>query len=68
MKVKEIREFNAEELQSRITETRKQIVELRFQHALRKLENPAKLPESRKILSRLLTIQSEKLRQSQQGK
>ena len=60
MKVKEIREFTTEELQSRINETRKEIVELRFQHALRKLENQAKLPQSRKLLSRLLTIQSEK--------
>ncbi len=62
MKVKEIREFTAEELQSRINETRKEIVELRFQHAVRKLENQAKLPQSRKLLSRLLTIQTEQSR------
>jgi large subunit ribosomal protein L29 len=65
MKVKEIREFTGEELEARIKETRKQIVELRFQHALHKLENPAKLPVTRKVLSRLLTIQTEKNREAE---
>ena len=61
MKVKEIRELGADEIQSRIEDTRKQIVEMRFQHAARKLENPAKIKASRKTLSRLLTIKTEKL-------
>lgn len=60
MKVKEARELKMEEIQARIDETRKQIVELRFQLAVRKLESPAKLRTARKTLARLLTIQSEK--------
>ena len=60
MKVREMRELQTEELQTRIDEMRKQIVELRFQLAVRKLDNPAKLRTARKTLARLLTIQTEK--------
>ncbi|PWT96584.1 MAG: 50S ribosomal protein L29 [Candidatus Melainabacteria bacterium] len=60
MKVKEMRELQIEELKARIDETRKQIVEMRFQLAVRKLENPAKLRTARKTLAKLLTIQTEK--------
>ncbi|MBK9204769.1 MAG: 50S ribosomal protein L29 [Candidatus Obscuribacter sp.] len=38
----------------------KSIVEMRFQMAMRKLENPAKLRVTRKQLAQLLTIQTEK--------
>ena len=60
MKVREIRELNHDDMRSRIEDTRKSIVELRFQLAMRKLESPAKLRQARKQLARLLTIQSEK--------
>ncbi|MBK7749653.1 MAG: 50S ribosomal protein L29 [Candidatus Obscuribacter sp.] len=60
MKVKEMRELSKEELVGRIDETRKSIVEMRFQMAMRKLENPAKLRVTRKQLAQLLTIQTEK--------
>ncbi len=62
MKVKEVRELSHDELVSRIADTRKQIVEMRFSLAVRKLESPAKLRNARKSLARLLTIQSEKVR------
>lgn len=61
MKVKEIRELNNEEIISKIDDTRKSIVDLRFQLAMRKLESPAKLRTARKLLAQLLTIQNEKL-------
>ncbi|MBS1957379.1 MAG: 50S ribosomal protein L29 [Cyanobacteria bacterium SZAS-4] len=62
MKVKEVRELSHDEIVSRIVDTRKQIVEMRFALAVRKLESPAKLRNARKSLARLLTIQSEKVR------
>jgi len=61
MRVREIRELNAEELQAKINDTRKQIVDLRFQLAMRKLESPAKVRNAKKHLARLLTIQTEKV-------
>lgn len=61
MRVKEMRELSPEELNARIDETRKTIVDLRFQLALRKLESPAKLRQERKKLAQLLTVATEKV-------
>jgi len=60
MKVREMRELSADELKSRIDDTRREIVELRFQLAARKLENTAKLGQARKRLAQLLTVQGQK--------
>ncbi len=62
VKVKEMRELSNEDLTARIEETRRTIVDLRFQHALRKLESPAKLRTERKKLAQLLTVETEKQR------
>ena len=62
MKVEEIRELPAEELESKIAETRREVMELRFQHAALKLESPVKLRVARRKLARMLTLQSEALR------
>lgn len=59
MRVKEIRELSDEEFANSINDARKEIVELRFQLAMRKLENPSKLRQVRKRLARLITIQAE---------
>lgn len=60
MRIREMRELSADELQSNVNDTRKELVELRFQHAMRKLESPAKLRQARKRLARLLTVQTQK--------
>jgi len=60
MKVREMRELSADELKSRIDDARREIVELRFQLAARKLENTAKLRLARKRLAQLLTVQGQK--------
>jgi large subunit ribosomal protein L29 len=60
MRVKEIRELSDEEIVGKVTDTRKEIVSLRFELATRKLRNTASLGEARKRLSRLLTIQQER--------
>lgn len=60
MKSKDIRELSAEDIKTHIVEARKEIIELRFQLAIRKLESPAKLRAARKKLARLLTIETEK--------
>lgn len=61
MRVREVRELSAEELQTKIVDTRKQIVDMRFQLAMRKLESPAKLRNAKRHLARLLTIQTEQV-------
>jgi large subunit ribosomal protein L29 len=66
MRVREIRELSAEDLSAKISDTRKQIVEMRFQLAMRKLESTAKLRNSKKDLARFLTIQTELEQANQQ--
>jgi len=63
MKVRELIDLNVEELQTKIADQRKQIVDMRFQLAMRKLESPAKLRTAKKTLARMLTIQTQKVDQ-----
>ncbi len=60
MKLKEMREGSTEDITSEIAKARREIVDLRFQLAARKLESPANIRKARKRLARLLTIQTEK--------
>jgi large subunit ribosomal protein L29 len=60
MRVRDIRELSGDEVKTKINETQKEIVELRFQLAARKLESTAKLRNARKRLARLLTIETER--------
>jgi large subunit ribosomal protein L29 len=55
-----MRELSADELKSRVDDTRKELIELRFQMAARKLESTAKLRQSRRRLAQLLTVQTER--------
>lgn len=68
MKAREIRDLSPDDIKSRIDDSRREIVELRFQMAAHKLESPTKLRLARRNLSRLLTIQTESQRKQQQGK
>lgn len=61
MKVAEIRDLSADELKARIGDTRKEIVDLRFQLAARKLDKPHKIRDARRLLSQLLTIETQKI-------
>jgi large subunit ribosomal protein L29 len=62
MKATEIRELTPEDLEAKIAETRKEVMEFRFQHAALKLESPVKLRLARRKLARMLTLQTEALR------
>lgn len=60
MRLKEMRDLTSEDLTAKVDDTRKEIVQLRFQLAGRKLENPAAIRNARKRLARLLTLQTER--------
>ncbi len=60
MKLQDMRELSQDELTAQISDARKQIVEMRFQQALRKLESPARLRNAKRLLAQLLTVQTEK--------
>ena len=64
MKVTEVREMGVEELERRVTETRRELFNLRFQHATGQLENTGQLKEVRKNIARLLTVLHQKQREN----
>ena len=66
MKVAEVRELDVEELQRRVAQTRRELFNLRFQHATGQLENTGQLKEVRKNIARLLTVLNQKQRENGQ--
>jgi len=64
MNVAEVRELDVEELQQRVTQTRRELFNLRFQHATGQLENTGQLKEVRKNIARLLTVLNQKQREN----
>ncbi|HZY57840.1 MAG TPA: 50S ribosomal protein L29 [Rubrobacteraceae bacterium] len=64
MKAAEMRELDVEELQRRVAETRRELFNLRFQHATGQLENMGQLKEVRKHIARLLTVLNQKQREN----
>ena len=59
MKVKELREMSAEDLIKKELDLREDLFKLKFQHGIRKLENPARLTQLRKEIARVKTVMTE---------
>ena len=66
MKVAEVRELDVEELQQRVVQARRELFNLRFQHATGQLENTGQLKEVRKNIARFLTVLNQKQRENAQ--
>lgn len=64
MKVAEVRELGVEEIERRVAETRRELFNLRFQHATGQLENTGQLSEAKKNIARLLTVLNKKQREN----
>ena len=60
MKAKEIRAMSAAELDSKLAELKKELFNLRFQHATNQLDNPKKLADVKHDIARVKTIIREK--------
>ena len=60
MKAKELLAMNKTELESKVTELKEELFNLRFQHAINQLDNPQKIVEVKKNIARVMTILSEK--------
>lgn len=60
MKASKLRELSDNELSARLRDTRKELFNLRFQHATGQLDNPHKLNVTRREIARLLTLQAER--------
>ncbi len=66
MKAAEVRELDVEELEQRLVETRRELFNLRFQHATGQLENTGQLKEVRKNIARLLTVLTQKKQENEE--
>ena len=60
MKARQLRELSDAELDVRIKDTRKELFNLRFQHATGQLDNPHRLTLARREIARLLTLRTER--------
>lgn len=59
MKVNEIREMSAGELNQKLSSLKEELFNLRFQLATGQLENPMRIKEVKKTIARIKTIQRE---------
>jgi large subunit ribosomal protein L29 len=60
LKADELRDLTDEELDEKMRETRKQLFNLRFQHATGQLDNPRKLRLVRQDIARIMTVQGQR--------
>ena len=56
MKVNEIRKMSAAELETKLVELKKDLFNLRLQHATNQLENPIRIAEVKKDIARVKTV------------
>ena len=60
MKVTELRDMTADQLQAKLKELKSELFNLRFQHAINQLENPHKIADVKKDIARVKTLLNEK--------
>ena len=56
MKAKEIRDMSREEMSAKLEELKKDLFNLRFQHATNQLDNPIKIVAVKRDIARINTI------------
>jgi large subunit ribosomal protein L29 len=61
-KAAELRELADNDLETKLIEARRELFNLRFQLATGRLDNIARIPEVRREIARLLTLQGERAR------
>lgn len=59
MKIKEVRDLSAADLEKKLAELKEELFNLRFQMATGQCENPTKVREIKKSIARIKTIQRE---------
>ena len=60
MKMTEINKMTVEELNAKLVELKKELFNLRFQHAVNQLENPHKMTEVKHDIARVMTALNQK--------
>lgn len=60
LKMNELRELSMAELKEKLTTSRQELFNHRFQHATAQLEKTASIPATKKDIARILTVMAEK--------
>ena len=60
MQAKDLRNKTAAELETKLQELKKELFNLRFQHAVNQLENPHQIAEVKHDIARVMTVLNEK--------
>ena len=60
MKAEELRKMSEEDLKKQLMELKEELFRLRFQHQINQLDNPDKIPETKRNIARVLTVLNEK--------
>ncbi len=60
MKINEIRDMSTEELQVKLADLKKELFNLRFQHATNQLDNPQRIALTKKDIAKVSTVIREK--------
>ena len=60
MKATELRAMSEADLSSKLVDLKKELFNLRFQHAINQLDNPHKIADVKKDIARVMTVLSEK--------
>lgn len=64
MKPSEIREFTDKEIEERIDAEQTRLTQLKLNHAVSPLDNPAKIKEARKNIARMKTELNKRLKET----
>ena len=56
MKANEVRKMSASELESKLVDLKKDLFNLRLQHATNQLDNPVRIAEVKKDIARVKTV------------
>ena len=60
MQAKDLSNMTAAELETKLQELKKELFNLRFQHAVNQLENPHQIAEVKHDIARVMTVLNEK--------
>ena len=60
MKATELKEMTSEQLETKLADLKRELFNLRFQHAVNQLENPHKMTEVKRDIARVMTVLNEK--------
>ncbi len=60
MKATELKELSVTELEAKLKELKDELFNLRFQHAIKQLDNPHRLSDVKRDIARVMTVLNQK--------